>query len=80
MRALCVPGPDWHEATRSLRRAMILCGALSSDCRYECFGRPERGDAGAAHMEADDSILGIAEKHGFVETAEAFRGMKRWHS
>ena len=40
----------------------------------------EGGDAGAAHMEADDIILGIAEKHGFVETAEAFRGMKRWHS
>ena len=44
MRALCVPGPDWHEAMRSLRRAMILCGALSHDCLYESFRRIEHGD------------------------------------
>ena len=44
MRALCVPGPNWYEAMRSLRRAIILCGALAHDCLYECSRRIEHGD------------------------------------
>ena len=44
MRALCVPGPDWYEAMRSLRRAMVLCGALSHDCLGEMNGEVGNGD------------------------------------
>lgn len=35
----------------------------------------ENGEPETAHAEADDIILGIAEKYGFVETVKAFREM-----
>lgn len=44
MRALCVPGPNWHEAVKSLWRAMVLCGALSHDCLGEMNGEVGNGD------------------------------------
>lgn len=40
----------------------------------------ENEDPETAHIEADDIILGIAEKYGFIETVKSFREMERWYA
>ena len=37
-------------------------------------------DPETAHCEADDAIVGLVEKHGYTETAKAFRELKKWYA
>ena len=40
----------------------------------------ENEDTESAHVDADDILLCLAEKHGFIETVKAFREMERWYA
>ncbi len=39
MRALCVPGPDWHEAADAAGKCVDMCAALENQCFIEGLGK-----------------------------------------
>lgn len=37
-------------------------------------------DPETAHREADDILICLVKKHGYTETAKAFKELKKWYA